>query len=105
MSTQSKVKNPVRFSDPPIANTLFNSTRWSWLWLVARVYLGYTWLNSGLGKLSNPAWTQSGEALKGFWERAVLIPDAPARPAISFDWYRAFLQSMLDSGEIPLIYE
>ncbi|MDX9851684.1 MAG: DoxX family protein [Anaerolineaceae bacterium] len=98
MSTQSKVKNPVRFSDPPIANTLFNSTRWSWLWLVARVYLGYTWLNSGLGKLSNPAWTQSGEALKGFWERAVLIPDAPARPAISFDWYRAFLQSMLDSG-------
>ncbi len=98
MSTQSKVKNPVRFSDPPFANNLLNSTRWSWLWLVARVYLGYSWLNSGLGKLSNPAWTQTGAALKGFWTNAVLIPDAPARPAISFDWYRAFLQSMLDSG-------
>ncbi|PKO05815.1 MAG: DoxX family protein [Chloroflexi bacterium HGW-Chloroflexi-3] len=98
MATQSQVKNPVGFSDPPIANTLFNSTRWSWLWLVARLYLGYTWLNAGIGKISNPAWVQSGDALKGFWERAVLIPEAPARPAISFDWYRTFLQTMLDSG-------
>lgn len=98
MATQTQVKNPVRFSDPPIANTLLNSTRWSWLWLVARVYLGYTWISSGIGKVSNPAWMQGGEALKGFWERAVLIPDAPARPAISFDWYRTFLQTMLDGG-------
>jgi thiosulfate dehydrogenase [quinone] large subunit len=98
MATQTQVNNPVRFSDPPIANTLLNSTRWSWLWLVARLYLGYTWLSSGIGKVSNPAWVQSGEALKGFWERAVLIPEAPARPAISFDWYRTFLQAMLDGG-------
>ncbi len=98
MATQSQIKTPVRFSDPPIANSLFNSTRWSWLWLVARVYLGYTWLSSGLGKLSNPGWIQSGDALKGFWERAVLIPAAPARPAVSFDWYRSFLQVMLDGG-------
>lgn len=98
MTTQTQVKNPVRFSDPPIANTLLNSTRWSWLWLVARLYLGYTWLSSGIGKVSNPAWVQSGEALKGFWEQAVLIPEAPARPAISFDWYRTFLQAMLDGG-------
>jgi thiosulfate dehydrogenase [quinone] large subunit len=27
----------------------------------------------------------------------VLIPEAPARPAIAFDWYRAFLQSLLDA--------
>jgi thiosulfate dehydrogenase [quinone] large subunit len=98
MATQPQVKNSVQFSDPPIDNTLLNSTRWSWLWLVARLYLGYTWLSSGIGKLSNPGWVQNGEALKGFWERAVLIPDAPARPAISFDWYRTFLQTMLDSG-------
>ena len=98
MATQTKVKNPVRFSDPPIANSLLNSTRWSWLWLIARLYLGYSWLNSGLGKLSNPAWTQTGAALKGFWTNAVLIPEAPARPAISFDWYRTFLQAMLDGG-------
>ena len=41
---------------------------------------------------------QGGEALKGFWDRAVLIPDAPARPLFAFDWYRNFIQFMLDSG-------
>ncbi len=98
MATQSQVNKSIRFSDPPIANTLLNSTRWSWLWLVARLYLGYTWISAGLGKLSNPAWVQTGEALKGFWQQAVLIPAAPAHPAISFVWYRTFLQGMLDSG-------
>ncbi len=86
------------FVDPPIAQTLFGKTQWSWVWLIARLYLGYTWLSSGIGKLSNPGWVQTGEALKGFWERAVAIPEAPARPMIAFDWYRGFLQSLLDSG-------
>ena len=98
MTTKSQEKNTVQFSDPPIARTLFNNTRWSWIWLIARLYLGYKWLDSGLGKLTNPAWVQGGEALKGFWERAVMIPEAPARPAITFDWYRSFLQALLDSG-------
>jgi len=88
----------IVFSNPPIAEKLFNSTTWAVLWLVVRLYVGYQWLSSGLGKLSNPAWVGTGEALKGFWARAVLIPEAPARPAISFDWYRAFIQTLLDSG-------
>ena len=86
------------FADPPFAQSLFNSPKWAWLWVIARIYVGYAWLTSGIGKLSNPTWTQTGEALKGFWERAVAIPDAPARPLIAFDWYRGFLQSMIDAG-------
>lgn len=88
----------VVFTDPPIAQKLLNSSSFALLWLVVRLYVGYQWLHSGLGKLSNPAWTVTGEALRGFWERAVLIPEAPARPAISFEWYRAFLQILLDSS-------
>ncbi len=88
----------VVFTDPPIAEKLLNSTTYALLWLVVRVYIGYQWLTSGLGKIENPAWMATGEALKGFWTRAVAVPDAPARPAISFDWYRTFLQSLLDSG-------
>ena len=98
MSVQSSAQNVIRISDPPAARALLESPKCSWIWLIARLYLGYTWLSSGIGKLSNPGWTQTGEALKGFWERAVLIPEAPARPAISFDWYRAFLQGMLDAS-------
>lgn len=91
-------RKTVAFDDPPFARSLFGSTRWAWLWLIVRVYVGYSWLTSGLGKFSNPAWVQTGVALKGFWERAVLIPEAPARPLIAFDWYRSFIQFLLDGG-------
>ena len=94
----NSLRQTIVFTDPPIAEKLLNSTAFAVLWLVVRLYVGYQWLHSGLGKLSNPAWMVTGEALQGFWTRAVAIPEAPARPAISFDWYRAFLQGLLDSG-------
>jgi thiosulfate dehydrogenase [quinone] large subunit len=81
--------------DPPLAQTLFNDTRMSWLWLVLRVWLGYKWVDAALHKISEPAWVQTGDALKGFWTGAVAIPET-GRPAIAFDWYRNFLQYMLD---------
>jgi thiosulfate dehydrogenase [quinone] large subunit len=83
-------------TDPPIARFLFSDVRMSWLWLVLRVWLGYQWLNSGLGKLSNPAWVQTGDALKGYWTNAVAIP-AEGRPMIAFDWYRSFLTFLLNT--------
>ena len=97
MTTQTWQGN-LTITDSPVARALFSSTRWAWLWLIVRLYVGYTWLTSGWGKLNNPAWVQTGEALKGFWQRAIVIPEAPARPLIAFDWYRTFIQSLLDSG-------
>lgn len=82
--------------DPPIARRLLSDTRAGWLWLIPRIWLGYKWLEASSHKLGDAAWMQTGEALKGFWERAVLIPEA-GRPAITFDWYRTFLQAMLDA--------
>jgi thiosulfate dehydrogenase (quinone) large subunit len=81
--------------DPPLARFLFSDTRASWLWLLVRLWLGYKWIDAGLHKISNPAWTQSGEAVKGFWTNAVLIPET-GKAAISFDWYRSFLNMMLE---------
>ncbi|MHB0967793.1 MAG: DoxX family protein [Bellilinea sp.] len=92
------LEQETSFSNPPFVNKLFNSKPWSFLWLIVRLYVGYEWLSSGIGKLSNPGWVQTGDILKGFWTRAVAIPEAPARPLIVFDWYRAFLQGLLDSG-------
>lgn len=82
--------------DPPLARFLFNDTRTSWLWLVLRVWLGYKWIDAALHKIDNPAWVQTGEALKGFWTGAVAIPEA-GRPPIAFDWYRGFIQFLLDA--------
>lgn len=94
---KARLTNNVVMEDPPFVVDLFNNTRWSWLWLILRLYLGYEWLTSGLGKLANPAWTQTGEALRGYWTRAVEVPETGS-PAIAFGWYRAFIQSLLDAG-------
>jgi thiosulfate dehydrogenase (quinone) large subunit len=83
--------------EPNFVHTLLNDTRAGWLWLIPRLYIGYKWAEAGLHKVEDPKWVQTGESLKGFWERAVLIPDAPARPAIAFEWYRSFLQMLLDA--------
>ena len=88
----------VIVTDPPIAKIVFGNTRWAWVWLLVRLYVGFQWLKSGLGKLENPGWVETGAALKGFWQNAVAVPDAPARPPIAYDWYRAFIQFLLDSG-------
>jgi thiosulfate dehydrogenase (quinone) large subunit len=88
----------IEFTDPPFVTALFSSPTWGLLWLVVRLYVGYQWLSSGMGKLSNPAWMETGVALKGFWDRAVAVPPPPARPVIAFDWYRMFIQGLLEGG-------
>jgi thiosulfate dehydrogenase [quinone] large subunit len=89
--------NYVRgIEEPDFVKKLFNDVRFSVVWLVLRVWLGWQWFEAGLHKFEDPAWIQSGEALKGFFARAVAIPEN-GRPAISFDWYRSFLQLMLDT--------
>jgi thiosulfate dehydrogenase (quinone) large subunit len=66
-------------------------------WLIIRVFLGFQWLDAGLHKVSDLGWMETGAALQGYWARAVAIPET-GRPTITFDWYRSFLQSLLDSG-------
>jgi len=85
-------------TDPPIAALLFGDRRLAWLWLPLRLYLGWSWLEVGLKKLADPRWTQTGEYLRGFWEKAVLVPSPPARPPIAVDWYRGFIAFMLEGG-------
>ena len=83
--------------DPPLVKWLFNSPRIGLIWLVPRLWLGYRWIDAALHKVSDPAWVDGGLALKGFWTGAIAIPEA-GRPAISFDWYRVFIQALLDAG-------
>jgi thiosulfate dehydrogenase [quinone] large subunit len=92
-----KTERGTVLQDPPIAQLLFSDTRLAALWLVVRVLLGWGWVSAAMGKLGDPAWMQTGDALKGFWTNAVAIP-ANGKPLIAFDWYRNFIQGMLDSG-------
>lgn len=84
--------------DSPVARALFGDTRWAWIWLIVRVYLGWTWLSAGIEKLESPAWMAGGTALKSFWTKAVAMPAAPARPPITYGWYRTFIEALLNGG-------
>lgn len=96
MAGKAEAKALEYYQDPPFTRVLFNTTRFAWLWALIRVWLGYQWIIAGLHKIGVEAWTGNGAALKGFWERAVAVPAAPGRPAIAYDWYRNFLQYLLD---------
>lgn len=87
--------DPRQLEDPAPFRFLFGHTSIAWVWLLLRVWLGWQWLNSGWGKVTNPKWVLTGESLKAFWERAILIPEPPARPAIAYGWYRDFLAYMV----------
>ena len=97
MTSSILTRNVQPLETPSFIHFLFNDRRASILWLVIRVWLGWQWFEAGLAKVQNPAWMQNGEALQGFWTRAVMIPEQ-GRPPIAYDWYRNFIQSMLDSG-------
>ncbi len=84
-------------TNPPIARLVFDDTRFAAIWLVVRVLLGVSWVQAGLHKLQDPAWMQTGSALMGYWKNQVQIP-AKGSPPIAFDWYRSFIQSLLDAG-------
>lgn len=88
--------NPNTIQDPPVARFLFADTRMAAVWLLVRLYVGYEWIEAGLHKVQDPAWMQTGDALKSFWARVVQVPAPPAKPPITFDWYRSFLQFLVD---------
>jgi len=96
MKTQMTTgKGEVTIPDPPIAHLLFSTTRFAWLFAIVRIYLGYQWVTASWHKLTGGGWIDGGAALKGFWAGAVKIPETGKAP-IAYDWYRAFLQFMLD---------
>jgi thiosulfate dehydrogenase [quinone] large subunit len=82
--------------DPPLVQKLLSDPRAGWLWLPMRLWLGYQWFLAAEHKITDPKWVQTGEAFKGFWLNVVNIPET-GRPPIAFDWYRTFLQGMLDA--------
>jgi thiosulfate dehydrogenase (quinone) large subunit len=92
------MKKRLAIQDPPFARYLFENPDSAWIWLLARLYVGYEWLQAGYHKVTSPAWMNGGTALKGFWTSAVALPAPPAKPAITYDWYRSFLLYLLEGG-------
>lgn len=88
-------------SDPPIARFLFSDTRMAAVWLLVRLYVGYSWVEAGWHKISDVGaktnYIIDGSGILAFWNRIAAVPVAPAKPVISYDWYRGFIQLLIDN--------
>ena len=85
---------PIEIPEPKFARLLFADTRFAWVWLVLRLYLGYEWLMAGWEKVAGSGWTGSGagSAISGFLNGA-LAKAGGAHPAVS-GWYAWFIGSV-----------
>ena len=95
INTKTETTTPTRkyfVTDPPFTRTLFGDWRWSWIWLIIRLYVGYEWLVAGWDKIINPAWVgaNAGTALSGFLNNSISLTTG-AHPAVQA-WYAAFLR-------------
>jgi thiosulfate dehydrogenase [quinone] large subunit len=87
----------VEIEGPSFARFLFSNSRAGLVWLPIRVFLGFTWLEAGIHKLTGPGWVDGGSALKGYWTAAIAVSNTGKGP-ITYDWYRDFLSFLLNGG-------
>jgi thiosulfate dehydrogenase (quinone) large subunit len=87
----------VEVESPRFPRYLFGNTRAGLFWLPIRLFIGFEWLEAGVHKLQGTGWTDGGTALLGFWQQAVAVPEQ-GRPPISYDWYRSFIQFLIDNN-------
>jgi thiosulfate dehydrogenase [quinone] large subunit len=80
----------VQVEGPAFTRYLFSNKQAGWFWLPIRLFVAFTWLEAGWGKLSGTGWIDRGTALKGFWTAAVAVP-AQGHAPIAFAWYRDFI--------------
>lgn len=75
-----------------LAEYFFGDTIFAPLWLIIRLYVGYSWITAGLSKISSDVWVgaQAGTAVKGFLLGA-LTKTSGAHPDVS-SWYAYFIE-------------
>ena len=84
----------TQIPEPGITRFLFADTRLAPVWAILRVYLGWTWLLAGWGKINNPAWVgeKAGTAVSGFLTRALGKAEGE-RPDVT-GWYAWFIENV-----------
>lgn len=124
-STRDGTRGPVYFSEPRWARWLFGSSAAAWIWLIARLWLGWEWLQSGWGKVfggnitaqfwnwgdpeysltgdENVGWIKGagdvgvGDSVAGFADRAITSSEGP-HPDVAYGWYVSFLEWIRDTA-------
>jgi thiosulfate dehydrogenase [quinone] large subunit len=98
--------------EPRFAQWLFTSTTAAWIWLAARLYLGYEWLHAGFSKVTgteggfwtwhfaytSDSWLRSSKGLQGFAGYAVGNAGTGPNSSVNYGWYASFLRWLAHPG-------
>ena len=88
-------------ADPPLARLLFSDRRLAPVWFIVRMYVGFSWLDAGWHKIIDTGaktnYIIDGSGIYAFWQRIAAIPAAPAKPVITYDWYRSAIQFLIEN--------
>lgn len=70
-------------------------TKFSWLWLLIRIYVGWQWLIAGWDKVISPVWVgdKAGTAVSGFLTNS-LTKATGAHPQVA-SWYAEFVKTIV----------
>jgi thiosulfate dehydrogenase [quinone] large subunit len=91
----------VEVEGPAFTRFLFHNSRAGLLWLPIRLFVGFAFLEAGLhklfpaGKAVGAGWLDGGASLLKYWQGAVAVPEPPGRAAITYEWYRDFLNILI----------
>jgi thiosulfate dehydrogenase [quinone] large subunit len=102
------MKETVHIEEPKVARFFFSSPAAAWLWLAARLFLGYQWVQAGWEKITGTeggwhwaftshSWLKTSAGLKGFAGFALSNTKGP-HAAVNYGWYAAFLRWIERSG-------
>ncbi|MFS8584179.1 MAG: DoxX family protein [Acidimicrobiia bacterium] len=122
-------RGTVYIEEPAVSRWLFGSSTAAWIWLVARLWLGWEWFQAGWGKVfggtitwrfwdwgearygltgdGNVGWVRAegdvevGDAVAGFAQGAIENAEGP-HPDVAFSWYVDFLEWVRDTAH-PVI--
>jgi thiosulfate dehydrogenase [quinone] large subunit len=104
-------KQDTILEEPGFAKWLFASHAAAWIWLVARLYLGYQWLHAGFEKVTGTeggfwtwhfaytgdSWLRSSAGLQGFTAYALKGAGVP-HASVNYGWYASFLRWLGEPG-------
>ncbi|MFW6091236.1 MAG: DoxX family protein, partial [Actinomycetota bacterium] len=118
-------RGPTYIEEPRAARWLFGSSSAAWIWLIARLWLGWEWFQSGWGKVfggditlqfwnwgdeqygltgdANVGWVREsgdtgiGDSVAGFATGAIEGAEGP-HPDVAYDWYVTFLEWIRDTA-------
>ena len=94
----------TQIPEPAITRILFADTRFAWVWVVIRLYVGWFWLKVGWEKIHDPLWTgdKAGLIVRGFINSA-LNKTGGTYPDVS-GWYAFLLKEFVLPHSITVSY-